>query len=470
MKLLMENWREYLKENVPQRGPSGNAGFVGEPEDTIQMTVRELLDSTYDIAYVKDVAEIDADPQHPDRTWAVFEKVKEYQEYFERNPNLEQLPPFQVKGSWLTDGAHRFNALRLATKNRPELLDQIIRVNVYSTKPHWQQHPGDGHWSKQIFENWRKFLNERMEFGEGFERWIHGEPEEEPIRGPHSMDVDDEEFGQAPHCKPQSIDPECLEEYGFRKIGEGSFREVWAFPDNPNYVLKTIHYSGGFGDAQTNAEMNKAEADNLIQTGYPDLVPKVYDVADDYKWIVVEKVNAYPFSTNPDKSNLWVRHFFPEFAAHEKRYKGTPGFAYQNNLEKFFQDYLLLRREELRRGKKTPDPAFVGRKPGEWSPGKPGENVWTPSTDELGGDEARTELDEEIKNNSLFGRMLQLVNEQELGHWDIRSGNVGWVGPTPPDPKSKFVLLDLGYGMDTGPKGKSSRPAKRVYKGRKKIK
>ena len=157
----MENWREYLQENVPQRGPSGNAGFVGEPEDTIQMTVRELLDQTYDIAYVKDVAEIDADPQHPDRTWAVFEKVKEYQEYFERNPNLEQLPPFQVKGSWLTDGAHRFNALRLATKNRPELLDQIIRVNVYSTKPHWQQHPGDGHWSKQIFENWRMFLEER---------------------------------------------------------------------------------------------------------------------------------------------------------------------------------------------------------------------------------------------------------------------------------------------------------------------
>ena len=63
-------------------------------------------------------------------------------------------------------------------------------------------------------ESWRKFLNERMEFGENFERWLHGEPTEDDLES----DVDDQWFGRAPFCKAQSIDPDCLKKYGFRKI------------------------------------------------------------------------------------------------------------------------------------------------------------------------------------------------------------------------------------------------------------
>jgi len=285
---------------------------------------------------------------------------------------------------------------------------------------------------KLLMESWRKFLNERMEFGEGFERWIHGEPEEEPTRGPMSMDVDDDEFGQAPHCKPQSIDPECLEEYGFEKIGEGSFREVWELPDNPNYVMKTA--TGGFKDSKTQAEMNKAEADAIVQTGYPELVPKVYDTADDYEWIVVERVRPYGL-----RDDSWVEDFFPELVTSSK-YKGDP--------TRLFQDYLMMRRDELKGGKQSPDPAFEPQQ----------RDIWAADVKELGGEEAKKELDERMNQNPLFTKLLDLVTEQELGIWDIRGGNVGR------GIDGRFVLLDLGYGLEQGAKGQPILPEPRKYK------
>jgi len=286
---------------------------------------------------------------------------------------------------------------------------------------------------KLLMESWRKFLNEGMAFGEGFERWLHGEPEEDPIRGPMSMDVDDDEFGQAPHCKPQSIDPECLEEYGFEKIGEGSFREVWALPDNPDYVMKTIHYSGGFGTAESNKEMNKAEADAIVQTGYPELVPKVYDTADDYEWIVVERVRPYGL-----RDDSWVGEFFPELVSSSK---------YKNDPTRFFQDYLMMRRDDLKAGKQTPDPAFEPQQ----------RDIWGADVKELGGPEAKKELDERMNQNPLFIKLLDLVTEQELGIWDIRGGNVGR------GIDGRFVLLDLGYGLQQGSKGKTVFPEPRKY-------
>ena len=288
-------------------------------------------------------------------------------------------------------------------------------------------------------ESWRKFLNEDMAFGEGFERWFHGEPEEEPTRGPMSMDVDDDEFGQAPHCKPQSIDPECLEEYGFEKIGEGSFREVWALPDNPNYVMKTA--TGGFKDSKTQAEMNKAEADTIVQTGYPELVPKVYDTAKDYRWIVVERVAVFPLH-----DETWVEEFFPEIV--EIMNETRADMRYHDQPTKLFQDYLMIRREELKGGSQSPDPAFKSRE----------KDIWAADVKELGGINVKKQLDERMNQNPLFTKLLELVTEQELGIWDIRGGNVGQ------GMDGRFVLLDLGYALQSDPEGKTVLPEPRRYK------
>jgi len=289
---------------------------------------------------------------------------------------------------------------------------------------------------KLLMENWRKFLKEGIGLGEGFEQWYSGE-------SPLAVDPtwDEPEF-ESPVCHPQSLNPNCLEEYGFRKIGEGSFREVWALPDNPNYVMKTA--TGESGDSEAQAEMNKAEADAIVQTGYPELVPKVYDTADDYQWIVVERIKPYGI-----RDDSWVGEFFPELVEVMNRQSDARLYSqYENDPTRLFQDYLMMRRDELKGGSQSPDPAFKSRE----------KDIWAADVKELGGPEAKKELDERMNQNPLFTKLLDLVTEQELGIWDIRGGNVGQ------GMDGRFVLLDLGYGMETGEKGKTVFPEPRKYK------
>ena len=261
---------------------------------------------------------------------------------------------------------------------------------------------------KLLMENWRKFLNERMEFGEGFEKWIHGVPEDDPVRGPHSMDVDDDEFGQAAWCEPRSIDPECLEEYGFEKLGEGSFRSVWALPDNPNYVMKIADEL--WDDADTK-DMNRQEADIIAQTGYPDLLPKVYDTANDYSWIVVERVKPYGVD-----SDEWIYEFFPIFAKFWEAQQNNVDFAWRNNsLEDFFGGYTERRIDEVRE--------------------KDDENLVL--TQELGGEKAREELESQLP--PLYKRFLEFLEQYGVAPHEIRGDNVGRA------PDGRFVILDSGW-------------------------
>ena len=275
---------------------------------------------------------------------------------------------------------------------------------------------------KLLFESWRKFLNEDMEFGEYFEKWLHGESPEDPIRGPMAMDVDDEEFGQAPHCKPQSIDPECLEEYGFEQIGEGTFREVWQLPDNPNYVMKIA--GRGWGDPELEKEMNKAEAENITLTGYPELLPKVYDRAKDYSWIVVERVEAYE-----DEDDSWIDDFFPAIKEFWEANKNNKEFYWRNKSpERFFSSYVDIRKGEIRQGYNSL------------------------LTKMLGGEKNREELEEELP--PLFDRLVELVNEQQIAQGEIRAENVGKTSD------GRFVLLDLGWGLEQSKSSGQIIPAK----------
>ena len=274
---------------------------------------------------------------------------------------------------------------------------------------------------KLLMESWRKFLNEDMEFGDAFEQWHHGEG----------------------RCKSQSIDPQCLKEHGFEKIGEGSYRQVWALPDNPDYVMKTA--TGDFKDPKAQAEMNKAEADAIVQTGYPELVPKVYDTAGDYSWIVVEKVKPYA-----EQDESWVEDFFPELIIDNipRRTAKHIYAQYRDDPARLFQDYLMMRQDRLKEGPQSPDPAFKSRE----------RDIWSTNVDEFGGEESVRELDIRINQNPLFTKLLELVTEQKLAIWDIRGGNVG------KGIDGRFVLLDLGYGMETDGKGKTVFPEPRKYK------
>jgi len=268
---------------------------------------------------------------------------------------------------------------------------------------------------KLLMESWRKFLNERMEFGEGFERWLHGEiPDVFPGGQPRyddRMDVDEPEFGQGGDCKPQSTEPECLEDYGFEKIGEGSFRAVWALPDNPNYVMKIADEL--WDDADTK-DMNRQEADKIAQTGYPDLLPKVYDTADDYSWIVVERVTPYGYD-----SDRYIVDFFPNFVEFWKKHRKSKDFRWNNRpLHHFFLDYTERRRNELRGVLRTDSDRSI-------------------LTKELGGEGEREEL--ESQHSPLYGKFLEFIEHYNLMPHEMRSDNIGRASD------GRFVILDSGW-------------------------
>ena len=109
------------------RVSSGGAPIFGDHEKT-EMTLRDLLEK--DIAYLKDVEEIDADPNHPDRDWEVYVHVKNIQDGL--NPNkLSELPPIQIVKNRVVDGAHRLNALNLMSKEDKSILSKKLKVEVY---------------------------------------------------------------------------------------------------------------------------------------------------------------------------------------------------------------------------------------------------------------------------------------------------------------------------------------------------
>ncbi|MCR4285014.1 MAG: hypothetical protein NUV97_03140, partial [archaeon] len=108
-------------------------------------------------------------------------------------------------------------------------------------------------------------------------------------------------------------------EKGFQFLEEGSFRMVYAFPNGEPYVLKI---STGRGDI-----MKKREVDPIIQTKYAEILPKMYIKADDYKWIVVEKVRP---ARNEDvakeisNSNFGARKFMNFLGAIKEYTKNSP--------------------------------------------------------------------------------------------------------------------------------------------------
>ena len=108
---------------------SGGAPIKGEHISTI-MKVRDLLKK--EIAYIKDVEEIDSDPEHEDRKWEVYLNVKKIQDSLANKTSFKDLPAIQIVENKVIDGAHRLNAINLISKKRPEVLNYSISVEIYS--------------------------------------------------------------------------------------------------------------------------------------------------------------------------------------------------------------------------------------------------------------------------------------------------------------------------------------------------
>ncbi len=89
-------------------------------------------------------------------------------------------------------------------------------------------------------------------------------------------------------------------------VGKGSTRMVFGFKDNDTHLLKVINVElidneEAFDEDYVNpftgftrkhkTVSNENEADLMMQQRYPNVFPRTYEYAEDYSWILVEKVD-----------------------------------------------------------------------------------------------------------------------------------------------------------------------------------
>ena len=133
---------------------------------------------------------------------------------------------------------------------------------------------------KLLFENWRKFIKEDIGyFGNKFVQF-----KQEVDKGTH---------------------PLLAAQLHLEYIGKGSTRKVFGFQDNKSHLLKVINVDLDAGKEVYDADWrnpftgfsrkhktvsNENEADLIMQQRYPQIFPRTYEVADDYSWILAERV------------------------------------------------------------------------------------------------------------------------------------------------------------------------------------
>ena len=157
---------------------------------------------------------------------------------------------------------------------------------------------------KLIFENWKRCLKENLSyFGNAF------------VEFKNRVDAGEDALTVADDI--------------LYPLGEGSTRVVFGFPDNHDIVLKVINTKNpDLGDGEdkygfsmkNKAVSNENEVDFQIHQGYPGLFPKGYERAQDYSWIVTERVD-------PMDHQEMLQHFGLPPLVNKKAYKKLAAHA-----------------------------------------------------------------------------------------------------------------------------------------------
>jgi len=288
---------------------------------------------------------------------------------------------------------------------------------------------------QQLFENWRRYLKEAAVDPYGatqvqtkVAKPKTPEPEADEYTAPYEPEYESPReysrelhFGKNPdelkcvmdlrHPKVEVFPPDfyrCMEDHGYQKLGAGSFRAVFAVPENPELVLKIVGPANSRASDQKRAmEMNRKEAQASFQTA-SDLVPKVYDSANDYFWITSEKVV-------PVKTWLEMKSFFPAWKDEN-----------EHDFSTHFYDLIKENRNE---------------------------------EDLIGVLDRRIEyvkMGEELVNDPLILQIRDLLAQFDLPEWDIRPHNVGYAVR---GGKKQFIILDPGFELKGLEQGFSSEPS-----------
>jgi hypothetical protein len=293
---------------------------------------------------------------------------------------------------------------------------------------------------KSLFENWREYLKEdKGDPGAKTKAAKPKPPEIEPdeYTSPYKHEETEDEtrekyFGTGPdniECIKDLRDPKkfiqpwefysCMSDEGYEKIQAGSFRVAFTNPSNPDLVLKVVSpavmlespWLEGAG-IRRSMNMNKAEARASYQTA-SDLVPKVYDSAKDFFWIMSEKVT--PITTWRD-----MQTFFTEWNGDDP--------------EEFKFYFHKLISEDRNEDDLTS--ALQNR----------------PESQAYSQNHA-----ENLVNGPLILQIRDLLAQFNAPTWDIRPHNVGYANR---GGKKQFVILDPGFELPKDTKSEKEEQPK----------
>jgi len=222
---------------------------------------------------------------------------------------------------------------------------------------------------------------------------------------------------------------ECMEDNGYEIINAGSFRAVYEIPGKPNLVLKIVHPDYvDFENKKRSMEMNRQEAEGGYQTA-SELVPKVFDSARDYFWIISEKVTPITSWTGMlDSFESWLQ------LIRDKVFE-----AWQSG--DIFKDvfYELI----------SKNPKYNKVRYTIWTALAAKYDLYKKDEQEasLTREKIEKEADmylEQLKKDPMFANIRDLLAKFNLPSWDIRPLNVGYAVR---DGKRQFVILDPGFEL-----------------------
>ena len=204
-----------------------------------------------------------------------------------------------------------------------------------------------------------------------------------------SIDFFGSEFLEFKNRVEEGENPESVAKtLGFPRIGSGAFRVVYGIP-NSDFTLK-ISKDDNF--------YNKVEANNSMNTKYSDIFPKVFDAADDFSWILSERVRVITDYTE-------FLDWFPE-----------TGYKFKNTLSSSLRPFWQALKLSVRK---------LNKKDETYSQ----ENLIS----------GFGKLVKKLNKSMLFNRIVSASAEFDIDVEDIDIGNVGVATR---EDRDYFVILD----------------------------
>lgn len=285
---------------------------------------------------------------------------------------------------------------------------------------------------------------------------------------------------------------EVLKSLGFKKIGEGAFRDVWS-NNSVDFIVKLE--KSQYGKAYQGSGANKAERKKYFEFGSDfqprnDMFPKLYAYDQlDNMWLIFEKVNTFEYK----KKELVTKMFSPIFNLLQKVIKYVDNDPFFKNIEienKIYQ--INLRKDKVNEFKDVVSPystnisavnalwliwddSFLEKMAAEMKTSGDIqhafektivyfiEGLFTMSTDyEINKGQKNKEIKSIIlkKLKSHFKSELTAtpdvvwIANMFKHNWieDMHAGNLGWrsLKNNPNEPWKNFVILDFGEYGDKG--------------------